>query len=109
LIPEFWRSKHKTHKIMESKVACATLWSPYSEDRINLIPQQWPSRPFWSPNFGDQRLRSTRSWDQKWPARHYDPPMLGIKTFWSRICGLRVHFDPRILGIKDLAPQDHGI
>jgi hypothetical protein len=25
LIPEFWRSKHKTHKIMESKVACATL------------------------------------------------------------------------------------
>jgi hypothetical protein len=46
LIPEFWGSKHKTHKIIGSKVACATLCSPYAGEQNNLIPQQWPSRLF---------------------------------------------------------------
>jgi hypothetical protein len=62
-----------------------------------------------SPNFGDQSIRPTRSWDQKWPARHFDLLILRIQTIQSRSGGLRVHFDPRILRIKDLAPQDHGI
>jgi hypothetical protein len=45
-ILEFWGSKHKTDKIIGSKVACVTLCSPYAGEQNNLIPQQWPSRQF---------------------------------------------------------------
>jgi hypothetical protein len=65
-----------------------------------FIPQCWGTKQsdpenlafasFWSTNGEDRSIRFTRSWEQKWPARHFDLPMLGIKTFWSRIFGLRV-------------------
>jgi hypothetical protein len=31
----------------------------------------------------------------KVPARHFDPPMLGIKTIWSSSCGLRFISSPK--------------
>jgi hypothetical protein len=108
-----------------------------------LILQCWGSKhsdpasvafaSFWSPNYEDQTITSTRSWDQKWPARPFDPPMLGIKTFWSRRCGLCVilipnlrdpsirstrpcdqnwlarHFDPPMLGIKTFWSRSCGL
>ena len=71
LIHEWWKSKHLIHKIMGSKVACATLWSSNVGNQNILIAHLWP----W--HHVDLRIVEItpgdpqESWDQKWPARRF--------------------------------------
>jgi hypothetical protein len=86
---------------------------------VILIPQCWGTKQsdpenvawasFWSTNGEDRNIRSTRSWDQKWPAQHFDLPMLGIKTFLSLIFGLRVMLILELWRSNHEIHKNHGI